>query len=174
MVKSGSIAKFMKIPKSSQLYFFLMPFETKMIIEYLIQYDCVILSDRSQNSIPSECKSFDNISQSFCCPRRFFNDVKMNKISNSAYFIDSFISPVVEIDASVLREKQLSRGRLYFRGGYLGRDKWISYPNELYDLYKGLKSFMKKTILTKDREYLGYISKGSRNFVQEGGNLTQF
>ena len=162
------------IPNNIQFYFFLMPDETKIILKYLIDQNCIIITDRSKSIEPNEYKSFDGISKAYFYPSELKTEIQMRKTSNEIYFVDETISPIIELSCSILRKAELSRGRIYFRGGYLGRDQWISYPEILYDVYKKLTSLMKKTLLTKDREYQAYISKGCQNYISGGGIIRQF
>lgn len=151
-----------------------MPDETKMMLKFLIDQNCIIIADRSKSIKPNEYKSFDDIFKLYFCPSELKNDIQMYKTSNEIYFVNETISPVIELSSSILRKTELSRGRLYFRGGYLGRDQWILYPESLFNIYKKVTSFMKKTFLTNNREYLAYISKESQNYISGGGVLSQF
>jgi len=98
----------------------------------------------------------------------------MNKASEDVYFIDPTVSPVIEFQCSVLRDSELSRGRIYFRGGYAGRYGWVDYPGILYEVFRGVLSYLKKHILTREKQYEGYISNGCEAYLSGGGRLAQF
>jgi hypothetical protein len=98
----------------------------------------------------------------------------MYKIDNGIFTIDQTTSPVIELDCSVLRDNgSLSCGRLFFQGGYDGREAWVAYPESLYGDFKKVVSFMKRCLLTEERMYLAYVSKGSHSYVSNGGRLVQ-
>ncbi|MEW6076544.1 MAG: hypothetical protein AB1724_01900 [Thermodesulfobacteriota bacterium] len=162
------------IPKTSQLYFFLMPDETKIILKFLVDQNCIIIGDRSESIEPNEIKIFNEISKVYICPSELKDKIQMTKVSNEIYVVDETTSPVIEFSCSILRKSELSRGRIYFRGGYFGRDQWMPYPDVLFDIYKKVTSLMNRKFLTKNREYKAYISKGSQNYISEGGVMSQF
>jgi hypothetical protein len=163
-------------PMTKQIYFFLMPDETMSLLEFIINQDYIIYSDRSSNSEPSEIEfsSFFNYSQLFITSRELSNKVEMRKSAGAVYFLDSTISPVIELFCSILYDNGLSRGRIYFRSGYIGRENLITFPDILYLIFKNISLFMKKRLFSKDRIYGGYISKGSRLYISSGGKLVQF
>ncbi len=161
-----------KIPKTSQLYYYLMPEETSMVLEFIKEQQCIIYSSRSSTSEPIECED-DVPIKVFFCPEELSNEIDMNKISESIYALDPRTSPVIEMQCSVLRKSDLARGRIYFRGGYAGRDEWVSFPAGLYELFKRVSTFMKKTFLKKEKKNGAYVSKGCQSFISGGGDLAQ-
>lgn len=165
-----------KIPKSKQLYFFLMPEETMHLLEFIAQQGCLIYSDRSTAPKPSESHWRSTIGNGhlFFCPSEFGDKIETHKATNEIYFIDPTISPVIELGCSMLNNNKLSRGRIYFRGGYFGRDVWVPFPKLLYEKFKIILSFIKKSFLSKHQIHGGYISKSSQNFADNGGELLQF
>ena len=164
-----------KIPKSSQFLFYLMLEEISEVMEFIVKQDCMIFSDRSDTNKPCEIKAskFKSVYQIFFCPREVAGDIKMFKAIN-VFFIEPTTSPVIEFDSSGLGAKGLSRGRIYFRGGYDGRGEWVAYPARLYEVFEKVTAFMKKSFLTRERKYGGYLSKKSLIYVAEGGNIVQF
>lgn len=161
-----------KIPKTSQLYYFLVPEETSTVLEFIKEQNCIIYSTRSSTPEPIECEDAAP-SKVFICPDELSNKIDMNKVSEKIYSLDPTTSPVIEMQCSVMRKSELARGRIYFRGGYAGRDEWVSFPSELYELFKKVCTFMKKTFLSKEKKYSAYISKGSQLYVSDGGELAQ-
>ena len=157
-----------KIPSSSQFHFFLMPEETRLVLKFISEEGCAIYPTRLDSPEPKECDELCDLGQMFFCPRELRPQIKTWRIAEGLYSIDRTTSPVIEFDHSHLRSDSLSRGRLYYQGGYDGREQWVAYPESLYIIYKKVTSFMKKSLLTKDREYLGYISKGSVKYISEG------
>ena len=153
-----------KIPKTSQLYFFLIPEETSMVLEFINDQKCTIYSSRSSNPEPIEYDQDVATSKVFFCPEELSNEINMNKVSESLYALDPTISPVIELQCSVMRKLELSRGRIYFRGGYAGRDEWVSFPFDVYELYKKVTLFMKKFFLIKNKKYGAYLSKGCQSY----------
>jgi hypothetical protein len=168
MIANKSITK--------QIYFFLMPDETMSLLDFIINQECIIYADRSSNFQPSEIEysSFINYSQLFITSRELSDKVEMRKSAGDVYFLDSTTSPVIELFCSILYDNGLSRGRIYFRSGYIGREQWIAFPDILYLIFKNISSFMKKRLFSKERMYGGYISKGSRLYISSGGKLVQF
>jgi hypothetical protein len=163
-----------KIPKMSQLYFFLMPAETYSLFEFMIAQKYALYNPRSTGTKPCRCVSPVGISQIFYSPFELTSEIVMNKINDEIYTLDSTTSPVIEINLPLLYEDGLTRGRIYFRGGYIGRDKWISFESKLYTAYKDVVSFLKKHFLTKKRIHGAYLSKDSQSYVSQGGVLLQF
>lgn len=164
----------MRIPRSSQFHFFLMPDETRQIIEFIREQQCSIYPARLSGSEPKECDIPPEVAQLFFCPREIASEIKIYRIKDEVFTIDLTTSPVIEFDPSYLRAKGLSQGRLFFHGGYHGRETWVPYPECLYERYKKVISYMKKKFLTNDRVYVGYVSKASHKYVSEGGQLDQF
>jgi hypothetical protein len=164
-----------KIPKTSQLYYFLMPEETTKVLAFIKDQKCSLYSTRSRflGPEPIKCDPASIPSMVFICPEGFNNEIDMIKISEGVYVVDPTTSPVIEMQCSIMRKKELSRGRVYFRCGYLGRDEWVPFPVELYELYKNVAAFMKKSFFSKEKKYGGYISKGCQSYVSGGGTLTQ-
>lgn len=169
-----------KIPNSRQLLFFLMPDETDKVLNLIVERQCKIFSRYSAGPEPCsiEGQPLDEIvvrGQVFFCPAELVSEIYTRKVKEGAYSLDSTVSPVIELDFSILRKsKELSRGRMYFRGGYDGRESWVQFPSGLYETFKLVSSFMTRSFLTREREYGGYISKGSKLFVAAGGRLVQF
>jgi hypothetical protein len=163
-----------RIPNSEQLYFFLMPEETSQLIEYINKKGGSIYLPRSTIAEPHECEIFANLSRIYFCPRQVRGQISMIRIAEDVYSIDSTVSPVIEFQCSVMRKAELSRGRMYFRGGYIGRDGWFAFPETLYELFKTVSLFIKKSFLSKERRYGAYISKGSQKYLSDGGKLVQF
>lgn len=91
------------------------------------------------------------------------------------YFVNPDISPVVELECSTVSIKNvLSRGRLYFRAGYDGRDGWVEFPERVYTVFKSMVSYLKKNVLTRESLFGGYVSKGTKSFIADGGKVSQF
>lgn len=164
----------LKIPHSSQFHFFMMPDETNVVLKFIAEQQCAIYPTQLTAPEPHECDYSRNQGQMFFCPRDISAQITTYRINNELYTIDRTTSPVIEFDQSYLRADGLSQGRIYFHGGYDGREHWVAYPESLYAIYKKVVSFMKKTLLTKNRKYPGYVSKGSLKYVSEGGCLDQF
>jgi hypothetical protein len=161
---------------TKQIYFFLMPDETISLLDFIIKQECVIYTDRSSNCKPSEVEpsSFINHSQLFITSRELSGKVEMRKSAGDVYFLDSTMSPVIELFCSILYDNGLSRGRIYFRSGYVGREQYIIFPDILYLIFNNISSFMKRMFFSKERMYGGYISKGSQLYISSGGKLVQF
>lgn len=151
-----------------------MPDETKLFISFIADLQCAVYPARLNSIEPHEFDMINDIRQSFFCPRDISHQIKTYRIKDEIFTIDRTTSPVIEFDPSYLSANGLSRGRLYFHGGYDGREQWVAYPESLYLVYKKAISFMKKVFLTNDREYLGYVSNGSKQYISEGGSLRQF
>lgn len=162
-----------KVPKSSQFHFFLMPDEIKLFLSFIADQQCAVYPSRLNSLEPHEFDMTNDISQMFFCPREISHQIKTYRIKDEIFTIDRTTSPVIEFDPSYLSTNGLSQGRLFFHGGYDGREQWVAYPESLYLVYKRAISFMKKAFLTKDRECLGYVSKGSQQYVSKGGSLKQ-
>jgi hypothetical protein len=163
-----------RIPKASQLHFFMMPDEMSKVLEFIEQAGGVIYSCRSDSAKPRGYDPGKDIGRVFFLPSDLGKDINMRKIDEGFYTIDATTSPVIELEFSFLRESELSRGRIYFRGGYMGRNGWVSYHDSLYELFKSVSTFMKKFFLTKEQSYAGYLSRGAQSYVSGGGNLAQF
>lgn len=163
-----------KIPKSKQIYFFMMPEETKSVLKYLAEQNYWLFAPHSTIAKPTVITSFDDYSQFFFCPKPVNTEIYMYKLKNGLFALDSSTSSVIEFDCPILRKKELACGRIYFRGGYIGRDEWIAFPKILYESFKKVSSFIKNTFLTKDRLFNAYLSKGSKQYVSDGGCLVQF
>lgn len=163
-----------RIPRTSQFHFFVMPDETRRIVEFLSEQQCAIYPGRLSGNEPKESGIPAEVTQVFFCPRELASEIKTYRIKDELFTIDLTTSPVIEFDPSYLTPNGLSRGRLFFHGGYDGREKWVAYPECLHETYKKVISFMKRSFLTNDRAYLGYVSKGSHKYATEGGQLKQF
>ncbi|MBP5233626.1 MAG: hypothetical protein J6333_09480 [Planctomycetes bacterium] len=160
---------------TKQFLFFLMPEETIHVIERLCEKnDIVVLHTRSSTNSPTIIDSFDDVGKVYLCPKNELTHIVMDKIDEHAFFVNIFVSPVVEFDSSILRENELSRGRIYFRGGYDGRDGWVAFPENTASIYKHMVGYLKSTLLTKNREFDGYISKKTMIYLASGGRLSQF
>lgn len=161
------------IPKTNQLLFFMMPEETSMLLEFIREHDLIVYANNSETPDPSEYISFENISQVFICPRIICKQIKTYKVVENKYSIDRTTSPVIELDCSALRSNGLYCGRIYFHGGYEGREGWVAYPDILHEYYKKIIAFIKKMFLTKERIHGAYVSKDSLLYVSGGGLLRQ-
>jgi hypothetical protein len=164
----------MKIPRSDQLYFFLMPDEIKLTLKFIANQNCAIYPDRMNSPVPCNCGIQCDAGLLFFCPLDLSSRINTYKIGDEIYTIDRTTSPIVEFSPSYLRAKSLSRGRLYFHGGYDGREQWVAHPENLYLTYRKVAQFMKRTLLTSERQYLGYLSEGTHLFVSQGCQLDQF
>lgn len=162
------------IPKTQQLYFYLMPEETRKTLEFIISEDCRLYSPRSATPTPSELNFEVDFFQTFFCPKEYTDKIEMYKISEDVYALDPTTSPVIEINCPLLKGHELIRGRIYFRGGYRGREGWVAFPEKLFISFKSVTSFIKKNFLSKERIYSAYVSRASQSFVSEGGKLVQF
>jgi hypothetical protein len=165
-----------KLPRTKQIYFFLMPEETLAVIRFILAEGCRIYLPRSSSLVPAPClcESLNGLSQLYFCPQELSGGIRMNKASEHVYFLDPTISPVIEFQCSVMRGSELSRGRMYFRGGYAGRYGWVGFPEKLYKIFGAVSNHLKKNILTRNKEYDGFISKGCRAYISGGGGLVQF
>ncbi len=165
-----------KIPKSSQLYFYLMPLEASEVLKFINDQNGLILLRRSSSKKPViyNLESDSDTSQYVITSKENLSRVITYKISESCYSIDYTVSPVIELDCCILGEDVLSRGRIYFRAGFDGREGWESYHPSIYSMYKSISSFMRKVILTKERFNGAFISKKSIIYRSSGGVLGQF
>ncbi len=102
-----------KIPKTSQLYYFLMPEETTKVLAFIKDQKCSLYSTRSRflGPEPIKCDPASIPSMVFICPEGFNNEIDMIKISEGVYVVDPTTSPVIEMQCSIMRKKELSRGR---------------------------------------------------------------
>jgi hypothetical protein len=151
-----------------------MPDEIKLTLKFIANQDCGIYPDRMNRPVPWNCGIQCDAGLLYFCPLDLSFRINTYKIGGEIYTIDRTTSPVVEFSPSYLRARSLSRGRLYFHGGYDGREQWVAYPETLYLTYRNVAQFMRRTLLTNDRQYLGYLSKGTQRFVSQGGQLDQF
>lgn len=164
-----------KNPKSSQLYFFCMPHEIDQLVQFIVEHDAKIMSGRSSFAKPYILNNKDSIGNTiYACPSQVIAEVKFNRLEDELYYLDFTISPVIEISLSVDRGGFLSRGRLYTRFGYDGRDGWVSYHESLAKLHKAIVYFLKKEILTKEKCFGAYCSLAALDFRRNGGELVQF
>jgi hypothetical protein len=161
-------------PKSKQLYFFLMPEEMFEVLEFIEQIGGVIYSSRSSNPKPCKYQREKDIGQIFISPVGFEKDVDMKNVGDGIYVINLMVSPVIELQCSILRDTELSRGRIYFRGGYIDQFGWISFDKNLYELFNCVEKFIKKFFATKERKYGALISKSTQLYIANNGNLAQF
>jgi len=100
-------------------------------------------------------------------------DVEMYKIADDIFVLDPTVSPVIEFECSMLYSNTLSRGRMYFRNGYLRRDAYILFSDSLYNCFDDIYKFMKKKVFIKERRYSAYMTNNSLMYLNRGGKLTQ-
>jgi len=162
-----------KVPKTKQIYFFMMPEETSRVLQFIYSNNCKIYSSRSDKNIINVIEFGDVVAQLYFSPHELMDNIEMFRIAEGVYALDATVSPVIEFDCSRLYDDKLSRGRMYFRGGYTGKNEWISFPNSLFKAFMSVYNFMKKEILTNKKEYLGYISKNCELYIQQGNKLIQ-
>jgi hypothetical protein len=162
-----------KIPKTRQVYFFMMPEDTICTIQFMIDEKYKLFNARSCSNIPTEITNISTLSQIYLCPYDLTRDIVMNKIANKVFVIDANISPVIEFECSMIYPNALSRGRMYFRNGYLGRDKYFFFPDSLYICFENIYKFMNKRLFIKERRYSAYMTYNSLMYVNSGGKLTQ-
>lgn len=163
-----------RIPKSSQVYFFMMSDEMSKVFEFVEQAGGVIYANRSHSVAPRIYDPGVDIGRVFLLPRDLGKEINMRKVDEGIYTLDATISPVIDFERSILRDSELSRGRIYFRSGYMGRIGWVSYHDSLYELFKSVSKFMKRSFLTKEQKDGAYLSYGAQSYVSRGGNLAQF
>jgi len=163
-----------KIPKTAQVYFFLTPDETAGVLKFITSQGCRVFVDRSETSAPKEVSRLFDLGQVFFCPAAYVPRIEMLKTAAGIYYLDSMGSPVIELDCCVKRNLLISRGRMFFRGGYIGRDGWVPFPEQLYESYKKTKQFIQKSFLIQEKKYGASLSKASLEFLAQGGQLSQF
>lgn len=163
-----------RIPDTKQLYFFMVPEEMFKVFEFIEHAGGVVYGGRSHSSKPCIYEQGKDFGQVFCSLRELGEDINMLKIDDGIFTIDPTTSPVIELQSSILRTSELSRGRIYFRGGYMGRVGWVSFNNSLYELFKSIITFMTKAFLTNERRYDAYLSRGTKSYISSGGFLAQF
>lgn len=162
-----------KIPKTRQIYFFMMPEETIRTIEFIIENNYIIFNNRSNDNCPQKIQVPDMIAQFYFCPSELEKHIIMYRLSENIYSLDATVSPVIEFEISRLYDKGLSRGRIYFKSGYVGRDAWISFPYSLFNAFNVVYKFLRNCFFTKNREYAAYISKSAHAYLVGGGHLMQ-
>ncbi|HSX52564.1 MAG TPA: hypothetical protein VLF09_16485 [Cellvibrio sp.] len=159
--------------KNQQLYFYIHPNEMDVILDKISLMGAVIYAPHSKSNIPTTADIESDATFYITYPE-FSEIINMRRAGNNGYFIDDTTSPVIELNKSFLRGNCLSRGRIYFRNGFDGREAFVSYPQELGELYKKIIKELKENFLTKEKIYLGYISKDSKVLLNSGGTLSQF
>lgn len=163
-----------KMPNSRQLYCFMMPEETEFLFKYIHSKAYLVFAPRSNSAKPRTQPIYDNIGQFFYCPNELVGYIYMYRISNNVYVLDQTTSPVIEVDCSVLYKDKLTRGRIYFRSGYVGKERMVIYPESLYEAFNDIVRYLRKEFLTKERKYGAYLSKAALEFITKGGLLDQF
>ena len=159
--------------KTEQLYFFMMPAETSLFLEHVLEVGVLLLGPRSERQSPTTLETLTEVGQSFLCPEEELCSVRMNKATDGVFFLDPSVSPVVEFQNCVLRKSGLARGRLYYRSGYDGRDGWVNFPDSVAAIYEKASFYLRGQLLTRYRECDAWLSKGARQFVELGGELVQ-
>ena len=151
-----------------------MPDETEKLVRFIFQQGPLIVSRRSNSPVPAiieEARSITN--KVYICLDHLINQTQFNKIAEKIYYVDFTTSPVIEFSSPIDRGDSLSRGRLYIKYGYDGRDGWFPYQESLAQLYRKIIKYFKKNILTRQK-YLGaYCSKQSLEFKINGPKLVQ-
>lgn len=72
------------------------------------------------------------------------------------WVVDEQRSPVVEFDCCGFNGETLNSGRLYYVDGFWGPDRtWIEKPEPFRKWAKSVLAVAKKTLIRRDREYLG-------------------
>lgn len=83
--------------------------------------------------------------------------VELREVPAQGYWsVDSFRSPVVEVDRCYYNGKILRRGRLYYMAGFYDQERWVEKPAEFEAWAKRLFAATRKT-LTYDKELGAYI-----------------
>jgi hypothetical protein len=173
-LENGDRSMTPRIPKSSQFLFFLMPDETAIVLNFIASQNCGIYLEKCVTPEPLDCGISCDQGLVLFSPRQLSNRITTCKVSETLYTIDRTTSPAIEFSRPYQRANSVSRGRFYFHRGYDGREEWVAYPDILYSTYKMVVAFMKKTLLTKQKEYGGYVSKGCIRYIANGGRLDQF
>lgn len=162
-----------KIPKTRQIYFFMMPEDTVCTIHFMMDKKYKLFNLRSSFNAPTEIKTICNLNHFYFCPDELMQDIEMYKIADNVFVLDATVSPVIEFECSMLYSNALSRGRMYFRKGYLRRDTYICFSDSLYTCFEEVYKFMKKKFFIKERRYSAYMTNNSLMYVTRGGKLTQ-
>ena len=160
---------------SLQLNFFCMPDESINILKNIMNSGCMLYCNLSSDKNLSLFTVGQNVHRScYICPEGLNDQIIFNRINDNMYSIDFFVSPVIEYSPPVLRINKLSRGRIYVNTGYDGRDGWVEKPDVLKKTYKHIESYLKKSVLTNNKLYGGYISKEAELFQKNNNELVQF
>ena len=164
-----------KNPKTSQTYFFCTDGETKSFLSFLASNGVRLLKERtSEKKIEDIDLSMEIPGKIYLCPESQVENIKFRKVSESLYVVDESISPTIELDRPMNRKNGISRGRVYIRFGFDGRNGWINHDQELTDLHKKVLNYFKRELFTKERAYLGYVSHEALSYRDSGGTLSQF
>jgi hypothetical protein len=161
--------------QAQQLYFYCSTEEQRKFTEYSIDQGCKLISEYTNVPVAHSIL-FDELDRykAYLCPTELMSQVDYHSISSNKYSVTFTVSPVIEFDLSVMRDKKLSRGRLYVNFGFDGRDGWVAYPDILSSKHKKIVSYLKRKILTKERYLAGYLSHNAKTLLKEGWELSLF
>ncbi len=148
-----------------------MPSETHLIVSFIEEKQYAIYTHKTISKKPLQEIKNSIYSQLFFCPSCLIKNLTFYSITETVYGLDYSCSPVVELNCCIMYQHGLSKGRLVFRGGYVGRDSWIWHDKILFQCYRIMKNYLNKNILTKNRKYGAFISHETKAYIELGGNL---
>jgi hypothetical protein len=152
-----------------------MPEEMCRVFEFIQNSGYQILNGYSSHAEPEPRIYNQSIDRSaYICPTDAISSIVFDRISESRYSINTFVSPIIEIAPSVLRQTELSRGRIYALFGYDGREHWVPHPESLVAAHNAIRLYLKKSILTKEKHLGAFISNEALLYQQRNGKLVQF
>lgn len=161
---------------NKQYYFYLQPQEVDGLMQFLHEKNITMFEQYSNSEYPQkyDWNVEGGIGKILLTLDHLKNKIQMKKIKEDLYMIDEMVSPLIEISTCRYREKVTTQGRISFRNGYMGRESFFTFPNELQSCFKEIWNFLTNNMLTKDKVFSGYVSKMTKEFVNSGGKLLQF
>lgn len=103
-----------------------------------------------------------------------FGVLKIEELEKGEGYIDSISSPVIEFSRTIIRQKDMSRGRLWVEiKVYDEEGKTVLKSKELDDWYKKLSKWVKKnlpktTIVTQSGVYTEYSCESINELIKSG------
>lgn len=125
------------------------------------EFNCIyVLRKSSRNDIEIVEKLIDMpFLSGYILHNSMLTDLKLTKVDNNLYFIDSAINPVIEYSQGMIKNNIIEPTRLLFHKGYFDNsNKWVDFSPFFCewcdDLFKKLKKKYTKTINYNGKKYL--------------------